>query len=57
MRKPFLLANAMLWVAAIVASAVLAAPTFLTLMLLPLLGSSSRLMGWQGGRLQRSDLS
>lgn len=37
MRKQHVLAHAMLWAAAIIASAVLTAPVFLSLVLLPLL--------------------
>lgn len=37
MRKQHVLAHAMLWAAAIIVSAVLAAPVFLSLVLLPLL--------------------
>lgn len=41
MRKPVLLANAVLWAAAILAAAVLEAPTALTLIVLPLLAAAS----------------
>jgi hypothetical protein len=57
MRKPYVLANAMLWAAAIIASAVLAAPNFLSLVLLPLLAILSQLMVGQRACFQRSDLS
>jgi hypothetical protein len=57
MRKQYVLANAMLWAAAIIASAVLAAPNFLTLLLLPLLAILSQLMVGRRACFQRSDLS
>jgi hypothetical protein len=56
MRKPYALANAMLWAAAIIASAVLDAPNFLTLLLLPSLAILSQRMVRQGACFQRSDL-
>jgi len=40
-RNPHVLANAMLWAAAIIAAAVLKAPVFLFLVLLPLLATLS----------------
>jgi hypothetical protein len=43
MRKPYLLVNAMLWAAAILAAAVLNAPHFLSLILLPMLATLSQL--------------
>ena len=57
MRKPYVLANAMLWAAAIIASAELAAPNFLRLLLLPSLAILSQLMVRQCACFQRSDLS
>jgi hypothetical protein len=57
MRKPHVLANAMLWAAAIIISAVLAAPHFLSLVLLPSLAVLSLLMAAQDPCSQRSDLS
>jgi hypothetical protein len=47
----------MLWAAAIIASAELAAPNFLTLLLLPSLAILSQLMVRQCACFQRSDLS
>ena len=43
MRKPYLLVNAMLWAAAILAAALLNAPHFLSLILLPMLATLSQL--------------
>jgi hypothetical protein len=40
-KNPYVLANAMLWAAAIVAAAILGAPGFLSLILLPLLATLS----------------
>lgn len=57
MRKPYLLVNAMLWAAAIVAAAVLNAPHFLSLILLPMLATLSQLaIGPRACRI-RSNLS
>lgn len=43
MNRKHLLANALLWAAAILASAVVGAPTFLSLILLPCLAAASLL--------------
>jgi len=40
-KNPYVLANAMLWAAAIIAAAILGAPVFLFLVLLPLLATLS----------------
>ena len=40
-KNPLVLANAMLWAAAIIAAAILGAPVFLFLVLLPLLATLS----------------
>ena len=40
-KNPYVLANAMLWAAAIIAAAMLGAPVFLFLVLLPLLATLS----------------
>ena len=54
MRKQHVLANAILWAAAIIASAVLAAPNFLVLVLLPLLATLSLLSAGRDARLRHA---
>lgn len=54
MDKTYLLTNALLWAAAIIASTVLGAPTFLTLILLPSLGMISVLFGRERQRVVQS---
>ena len=61
MRNQHVLANAMLWAAAIIASALLAAPVFLSYVLLPLLAFFSlaqtrQATGGERACLNRSDL-
>jgi len=43
----YLIANAVLWAAAIVAGAIVGAPTVLTFVLLPVLGTVSLLLAWR----------
>ncbi|HWX66706.1 MAG TPA: hypothetical protein VNZ27_09810 [Rhodanobacter sp.] len=57
MRKRYVLANALLWAAAILAAAVLKAPNFLSLVLLPMLATLSLLTVGPGACLNRSDIS
>ncbi|MBD8879864.1 MULTISPECIES: hypothetical protein [Rhodanobacter] len=58
MRKRYVLANAMLWAAAMLAAAVLKAPNFLTVLLLPMLATLSTLVARRPEFcLNRSDLS
>ncbi|MEO8999372.1 MAG: hypothetical protein ABI227_10130 [Rhodanobacter sp.] len=57
MRKQYILANAILWAAAIVAAAAVAAPVFLSLVLLPTLATLSLLMAGPDACLNRSDIS
>jgi hypothetical protein len=57
MKKRYVLANAMLWAAAIIAAAALAAPSFLVLLLLPTLAVLYQLMSRPRACFQRSDLS
>lgn len=57
MRKHYVLANAVLWAAAMLATAALKAPNFLSLVLLPTLATLSLLMVGPHARLNRSDLS
>jgi hypothetical protein len=57
MRKRYVLANALLWAAAILAAAVLKAPNFLSLVLLPMLATLSLLMVGPDACLNRSDIS
>ncbi|HEV2682430.1 MAG TPA: hypothetical protein VGV14_18145 [Rhodanobacter sp.] len=57
MRKRYMLANALLWAAAILAAAILKAPNFLSLVLLPLLATLSLLMVGPDACLNRSDIS
>lgn len=57
MKKRYVLANAMLWAAAMLAAAVLKAPVFLSLVLLPLLATLSLLAAGPGACLNRSDIS
>jgi hypothetical protein len=45
-RQATILTNALLWAAAIIAAAVVRAPQFLSLILLPLLGAMSMLVSW-----------
>ncbi len=47
MGRNYLIANAALWAAAVIAAAVVGAPTFLTFVLLPSLGFVSLLLGWR----------
>jgi hypothetical protein len=46
-RRNYLIANAVLWAAAIIAAAILGAPPVLTYALLPSLGFVSLLLGWR----------
>ncbi|MFC5436276.1 hypothetical protein ACFPME_06890 [Rhodanobacter umsongensis] len=57
MKKHYLLANAALWAAAMLVAAVLKAPNFLSLVLLPMLATLSLLMVGPGACLKRSDIS
>jgi hypothetical protein len=57
MRKRYVLANAALWAAAILAAAVLKAPNFFSLVLLPLLATLSLHMARPDACLNRSDIS
>jgi hypothetical protein len=57
MSKRYVLANAMLWAAAMLAAAALKAPHFFTVILLPLLATSSRFAARPDICLNRSDLS
>ena len=57
MRKRYVLANAVLWAAAILAAAVLKAPHFLSLILLPMLATLSLLTAGPDACLNRSDVS
>ena len=57
MRKRYVLANALLWAAAILAAAVLKAPNFLSLVLLPMLATLSLLTVGPDACLNRSDIS
>ena len=57
MRKHYVLANAALWAAAMLATAALKAPDFLSLVLPPSLATLSLLMVDLHARLNRSDLS
>ncbi|WP_168171122.1 hypothetical protein [Rhodanobacter sp. B04] len=57
MRKRYVLANAMLWAAAILAAAVLKTPMFFSLILLPLLATLSLLTASRDACLNRSDIS
>ncbi|GAB3779997.1 hypothetical protein [Dyella agri] len=57
MRKPYVLANALLWAAAMLAAAVLRAPVFLTIVLLPMLATLSTLAAGRDACLNRSELS
>jgi len=56
-RKHYVLANAALWAAAMLATAALKAPDFLSLVLPPSLATLSLLMVDLHARLNRSDLS
>jgi hypothetical protein len=56
-RKHYVLANAVLWAAAMLAAAALKAPNFLLLVLLPTLATLSLLMVGPHARHNRSDLS
>jgi len=49
MRHKYLVGNAVLWAAAVVAAAIVGAPTVLTLILLPALGFVSLLLVWRVG--------
>jgi hypothetical protein len=51
MHRKYLLTNAFLWAVAIVASAAVGAPTFLSLILLPCLGTVALLVNWHGARV------
>jgi hypothetical protein len=51
MHRKYVLTNALLWAAAIVGAAVVGAPTFLSLILLPCLGTTSLLVNWHGARV------
>jgi hypothetical protein len=57
MKKRYVLANAMLWAAAILAAAVLKAPDFLPLVLLPTLATLSLLTVAADACLNRSTIS
>ena len=57
MSKRYVLANAMLWAAAILAAAVLKAPVFLSVVLLPMLATLSLLAVRPGTCPGRSDIS
>jgi hypothetical protein len=52
MKQHSILTNALLWAAAIIAAAAVGAPTFLSLILLPLLGFMSMLVSWQARRVK-----
>lgn len=47
MNRKYIIANAGLWAAAIIASAVVGAPTVLSIVLLPALGIVSLLLAWR----------
>jgi hypothetical protein len=57
MKKNYVLANAVLWAAAMLAAAALKAPNFLSLVLLPTLATLSLLMTSWRACLNRSELS
>ncbi len=50
MSRANLIANAVLWAGAIIASAILDAPIFLTVVVLPSLAFVSLLLGWRAPR-------
>jgi len=52
MKQHSIFTNALLWAAAILAAAAVGAPTFLSHILLPSLGSMSMLVGWQARRVK-----
>jgi len=52
MKQATVMTNALLWAAAIIAAAVIDAPTFLSLILLPSLGFMSMLVSWQTRRVK-----
>ncbi len=47
MDRKYLIANAVLWAAAIIASAIVGAPTVLSAVVLPVLGIVSVLLAWR----------
>ena len=57
MRKRYVLTNAVLWAAAILAAALLKAPHFLSLILLPILATLSMLAAGPDTCHHRSDIS
>jgi len=57
MRKHYLLANAVLWAAAMLAAATFKAPNFLSLVLLPMLATLSLLAAGRDACPNRSDIS
>ncbi|HEX8776770.1 MAG TPA: hypothetical protein VF738_01525 [Rhodanobacter sp.] len=57
MKRPYVLANAVLWAAGMVAAAALKAPVFLTVVLLPLLATLSMQAARADACLHRSELS
>jgi hypothetical protein len=57
MRKRYVLTNAVLWAAAILAAALLKAPHLLSLILLPTLATLSMLAAGPDNRHHRSDIS
>jgi hypothetical protein len=54
MGRTYLIANALLWAAAIVASAVLGSATVLWLIVLPALAAISLLLAWRKPRIRGS---
>lgn len=54
MGTKFLIANAILWAAAIVAAALVGAPTVLSLIILPSLAAVSMLLAWRRPRVAGS---
>jgi len=57
MKRPYVLASAVLWAAGMIAAAALKAPVFLTIVLLPLLATLSMLAVRADACLHRSELS
>jgi hypothetical protein len=55
MNRKYFIANAILWAAAIIASAIVGAPSYLSIGILPGLAASSLLLTWPKSRAAQSN--